>query len=135
MHCVGWCLVHPGPILFGHIVAKAFNVLACNDCLQVASASQVYLVNGILDGLLQIIGKLAWSSFSRTWMMVVLVHSLDACNLAHKDVASVCTNLLSGWLCASFPNGLAPGQNLQLSKVESSLALRSIGKLGLLAGA
>ena len=81
------------------------------------------------------LGKLAWSSFSRTWMMVVLVHSLDACNLAHKDVASVCTNLLSGWLCASFPNGLAPGQNLQLSKVESSLALRSIGKLGLLAGA
>jgi hypothetical protein len=38
-------------------VAKAFNVLACNDCLQVASASQVYLVNGILDGLLQIIGQ------------------------------------------------------------------------------
>ena len=57
MHCVGWCLVHPGPILLGHIVAKAFNVLACNDCLQVASASQVYLVNGILDCLLQIIGQ------------------------------------------------------------------------------
>ena len=57
MHCVGWCLAHPGPILFGHIVAKAFNVLACNGCLQVARASQVYLVNGILDCFLQIIGQ------------------------------------------------------------------------------
>ena len=68
-------------------------------------------------------------------MMVVLVHSLDACNLAHKDVVSVCTNLLSGWLWARFSKWSSPGHNLQLSKVESSLALRSTGKLGLLAGA
>ena len=135
MHCVGWCLAHPGPILFGHIVAKAFNVLACNDCLQVARASQVYLVNGILDCFLQIIGQAG---------LVKLLQDLDdggACPFlgclqlgTRMWPMSAPACFLDGYGHA-FPNGLAPGQNLQLAKVEPSLALRSTGKLGLLAGA
>ena len=44
-------------------MAKAIYVLACNDCFHQTPISQAYFVNGILDGLLQIIWQIGLVKF------------------------------------------------------------------------